>query len=85
MGQSSKAASKRSPETKRDRFVRLAEKRVSKALQAIRLIANLSNRNNYDYDPGDSKKIAGALSREVDELKRKFERQGDRTASGFKL
>lgn len=72
-------------ETKRDRFVRLAEKRTSKALQAMRLIANLANRNNYEFFPSDAKRIVSALTREIDDLKRRFDDSPSRAASEFKL
>jgi len=72
-------------ETKRARFVRLAEQRTSKVLHAIRLIGNLSNRNNYEFNAADGRKIVAALSKEVDDLRRRFEDSSDRTKSGFKL
>lgn len=72
-------------ETKRDRFIRLAEKRTSKALQAMRLVANLANRNNYEFFPSDAKKIVGALTREIDDLRRRFDDSPSRAASEFKL
>lgn len=73
------------PESKRDKFVRLAERRTSVALRAIRLIGNLSNRNNYDYAKADAKKITAALAREVEEMRRRFENPGGRTVQDFKL
>ena len=79
------ATQRTSPETKRQRFVRLAERRTAKALQAVRLIANLANRNNYEFYPVDAKKIVGALTLEVDSLKRKFEESPTRATSEFKL
>ena len=36
-------------ESKRERFVRLAEARTNKTIDMIRLIGNLSNRNNYKH------------------------------------
>ena len=35
---------------KERKFKELAEKRVNRALDSIRLIGNLSNRQNYSYD-----------------------------------
>jgi hypothetical protein len=72
-------------ESKRDRFVRLAEKRTSKALQALRLIANLANRNNYEFTPTDAKKIVGALTREIDGVARRFDDAPAKASSEFKL
>lgn len=82
---SKKSAAAAGRETKRERFVRLAERRTSKALQAVRLIANLANRNNYEYYPSDAKKIAGALTRELEDLRHRFEDSPSRTTSEFKL
>jgi len=75
----------RTKETKRDKFVRLAERRTAAALCAIRLISNLSNKNNYEYSLADAKKIAAALSREVDDMRRRFENSGGRAVHDFKL
>ena len=49
----------------RDRFVRLAESRVNKAIKSIRLIGNLSNKNNYSYTDKDAKQIIRALDKEL--------------------
>lgn len=70
---------------KREKFVRLAEKRTSNALKAIRLIGNLSNKAHYDYREGDIKKIASALAKEIDDLKRRFEDTGDKSNVEFRL
>ena len=59
--------------TKREKFIRLAENRVNKALNDIRLIGNLSNKNNYDYDQSDVNKIISTLEQEVRSVKKKFE------------
>ena len=57
----------------RAKFVNLAGKRVTKALNDIRLIGNLSNRSNYDYTEDDVAKIFRALHDEVSACKRRFE------------
>jgi hypothetical protein len=54
---------------KRDRFVQLAQARVTKA---IRLIGNLANANNYAYTDDDAQKILAALDCEMKLLKAKF-------------
>ena len=58
---------------KRENFIRLAESRVNKALNDIRLIGNLSNKNNYDYEQADVNKIISTLEQEVRSVKKKFE------------
>ena len=57
----------------RDKFVRLATKRVSNALKALQLIGNLSNRSNYDYTEEDVQKIFRALQEELGTCRKKFE------------
>lgn len=57
----------------RGKFVQLASKRVTKALNDIRLIGNLSNRSNYDYTDDDVAKIFRALSEEIAACRKKFE------------
>ena len=60
-------------EKDRDKFVDLANKRVSKALQTIQLIGNLSNRSNYDYTEEDVAKIFRALQEEIAVCKKRFD------------
>ena len=35
--------------SKRDKFLELANKRVSRAIKDIKLVGNLANRKNYEY------------------------------------
>jgi len=69
---------------KRDNFIRLAEGRVTRAIDSIRVIGNLSNRSNYEYTEEDSRRIIDALQAEITALKVQFK---PRPASnnGFKL
>jgi hypothetical protein len=70
---------------KREKFVKLAESRTRNAIKAIRVIAKLGNRNAYDYDEADVKKIASALNREVDALKARMSTTGGKETVDFKL
>jgi hypothetical protein len=63
-------------DSKQERFRRLAERRVNRVIKDLRLIGNLSNRNNYDYTTDQIAKILTALKRELRELGARFE---DRT------
>ena len=72
-------------EVDRDKFVELAEKRVRRALKDIKLIGNLSNRSNYSYTDEDARKIYKVLKGAVDEVKARFDRQGDEEEIEFKL
>jgi hypothetical protein len=69
---------------KRDNFVRLAESRVSRAIDSMRVIGNLSNRSNYEYTEEDARKIIATLQAELNALKAQFKPRG-MSAQGFKL
>lgn len=59
-------------ETKRQRFVRLAEARTNKILEMMRLLGNCSSKANYDYTEEDIKKIFTALEKELKNTKNRF-------------
>lgn len=69
----------------RNKFVKLAEKRVSKVLKDIKLIGNLSNRSNYSYTDEDILKIHKALKKAVDDCRARFDRSGSPEDESFKL
>ena len=71
--------------SKHENFVRLAEARVNKALEAIRLVGNLANRNNYEYSDAESRAIVAALSTALGELKSQFTRGEFDSNRAFKL
>ncbi len=70
---------------KRKKFVVLAENRTRNAIKAIRTIAKLGNRNAYDYDEADVKKIASALTREVEALRTRMSSTGGKEQVDFTL
>ena len=70
---------------KRQNFVRLAEARVSRALDSIRVIGNLSNRSNYEYDDQDVKKIIKTLQDELIKVKMQLEAKSGMSKQQFKL
>jgi hypothetical protein len=57
---------------KRNKFVKLAEARVNRAIQDIRLIGNLSNKSAYEFDEEDVKKIFRALQKAAEAARQKF-------------
>lgn len=69
----------------RERFVTLANSRVTAAIHQIRLVGNLSNKKNYEYGVEDASKIVRALQRELDELKAKFKGEDKNDSSVFSL
>jgi hypothetical protein len=56
----------------RQRFVELANKRVTKTIKDLRLVGNLANRRAYTYEEADAKKIIRALQRELDVVRARF-------------
>lgn len=59
-------------ETKREKFVRLAEARTNKIIDMLQLLGNCSNSSAYDYTQQDVDKIFVAIESEVREAKKKF-------------
>lgn len=59
-------------ESKRERFVRLAEARTNKILEMMRLLGNCSSKANYDYTDDDVKQIFTALEKELKNTKNRF-------------
>ena len=59
-------------ETKRERFKRIAEARVNKILDMMRLLGNCASPSNFEYTDEDIKKIFNALERELKNTKNKF-------------
>ncbi len=64
--------SEKSVSMKREKFVKLAERRTTNAIKSIRIIGKLGNRNAYEYDDSDVRKITKALIEEVDLLKNRM-------------
>ena len=69
----------------RERFVKLAEKRVSRVIQDLRLIGNLSNKSNYEYSDEDVEKIISTLKNEVNKTQKRFESVTSKKKDLFKL
>ena len=60
-------------ESKRDRFVRIAEARTNKIIDMVQLLGNCSNKGTYDYSKEDVKKIFAAIENELKNAKAKFD------------
>lgn len=54
------------------KFIELANKRVNRAIKDLKLIGNLSNRQNYEYTEEQARKIVKALQYEIDMVKQSF-------------
>lgn len=59
-------------ETKRDRFIRVAEARTNKILDMLRLLGNCSSKSTYEYNEDDVKKIFNSIEREFKIAKNRF-------------
>ena len=59
-------------ESKRDRFVRLAESRTEAVRDKLRILGNLSNTRFYDFNPDDISKIFDAIEDDVRRARGKF-------------
>jgi hypothetical protein len=71
--------------SKRENFVRLAEARVSRAMQSISVIGNLANRGNYEYSEDDLRKINKALTSEIETMSMRFRNAESKPRPEFKL
>ncbi len=70
---------------RRERFVKLAEKRVNRTIKDLRLIGKLANRTNYVYSEEDVRKIFRALENELKTARARFESNGQDPEPQFTL
>lgn len=70
---------------KREKFVKLAERRTINAIKTIRVIGKLGNKNAYQFDETDVQKIVRALSKEIDALKARMSSNSNKETVDFKL
>ena len=83
-----KADARKVPKTeegKRDRFRRLAESRTNKALEAIGRIGNLSNRQIYEFEEAEIRKITKALKDAVSDVEGRFASPKGKSERMFKF
>lgn len=60
-------------ETKADKFSRLYPKRLDNALDALRVLGNLSAKNNYEWTDEQAREILSSLRESIDVLAAKFD------------
>ena len=70
---------------KSEKFVSLANKRVNRAIRSLRLISNLSNKNNYEYTEEQARKISRALQKEINSIKSSFANTQESSEEEFSL
>ena len=73
------------PESKRERFVRLAEARTNKIIDMIQLLGNCANANTYEYTQQDVDQIYSAIEAELREAKKKYQKVESNRTSKFTL
>ena len=61
-----------SKETKEEKFIRLAERRVNVVLERLGMLGQLSDRKNYSYTDAQINRIFRAVEAEVKTTKGKF-------------
>ncbi len=59
-------------EDKRKKFIRLAELRVNRVINDLKLISNLSNKSNYSYTESDINKIFRVIDENLKQSKLTF-------------
>ena len=59
-------------ETKKERFLRIADARKTKILDTIRLLENCSNKSNYDYSQDEVNELFSELTEALENAKAKF-------------
>jgi hypothetical protein len=72
-------------ETKAQKFARLANLRVNKALDAIANIGGLASKTNYEYTPAQAAAMFGALEAEMSKLQTKFKNPDAVASVGFDI
>lgn len=70
---------------KRQKFRGLAESRTNRAIEAILRIGNLSNRQIYEWDDAEVKKVTRALREAITAVESRFESPKGKLSGGFKL
>ena len=72
-------------ETKREKFVRIAEARTDRIINMIQLLGNCSNQSLYEYSQKDVNKIFNTIQTELDEAKKRYSKQDSQKGSKFTL
>jgi hypothetical protein len=69
---------------KRRKFREIAEGRTNRAIEAIGRLSNLSNRQVYDYEDAEVKKIIRALKDAVAAVEARFDAPRGKAERSFK-
>jgi len=69
--------------TKRERFVDIASKRTNRIINDLHLLGNCSNKNNYEYNEEDVKKMFSAIEEALKEAKGRYTKSKGRNKFTF--
>lgn len=72
-------------ESRRSKFVRIAEARTNKIINMIQLLGNCSNSGVYEYSEVDIDKIFNAIETELKETRKRFSKAEPKKAKQFTL
>lgn len=64
--------------SKSENFIRIAERRTERVLEALRLLRQCSNERNYEYSDAQVKKIFSEIRRHVRESEQCFQKKGSK-------
>jgi hypothetical protein len=78
-------STKPSRSEKREKFRELAESRTNRAIESVLRIGNLSNRQIYEWEEAEVKKIVRALREAVNSVESRFESPKGKMSGGFRL
>lgn len=64
---------------KRERFEKVASKRVQRILDTLELIQNCSNRNNYEYNESDVDRMFSEITKAVKDAQAAYNKEINKT------
>tara|TARA_R110001599_G_scaffold175636_1_gene367713 strand:+ start:431 stop:661 length:231 start_codon:yes stop_codon:yes gene_type:complete len=64
--------------SRRTRFEKVAANRVAKILKGLESLEKCSNRNNYEYNSNDIRKMEKALRNKVSDVLKSFNKELDK-------
>ncbi len=70
-------------ETKRDKFIRLAEARTNRIIDTLQLLGNLSNTGAYEYTKKDIDQMFKAIEEAMSETRNKFNKTESKEKKKF--
>jgi len=72
-------------ESRRNKFIRIAEARTNKIINMIQLLGNCSNTGVYEYTEADIDKIFNAIEVELRENRKRFSKSEPKKEKKFSL